>query len=83
MSVRQQTALATPTARRGGRRLRLDPIACDGRGLCAELVPELIRLDDWGYPLLANEGEVPDHLEDVVRYAVDACPKLALRLERI
>ena len=32
----------------GGMRLKVDPIACDGRGLCAELLPELITLDDWG-----------------------------------
>ena len=34
-------------------RLTVDLIACDGRGLCAELLPELITLDDWGYPLLS------------------------------
>ena len=30
--------------------LRLDPIACEGHGLCSELFPERITLDDWGYP---------------------------------
>ena len=39
-------------------RLVLDPIACDGHGICAELFPEGIRLDDWGYPILAP-GDVP------------------------
>ena len=33
-------------------RVRLDPIACDGRGVCAELLPERIELDDWGYPMI-------------------------------
>ena len=33
-------------------RIRVDPIACDGHGVCAELFPERIRLDDWGYPIL-------------------------------
>ncbi len=33
-------------------RLRVNPITCEGHGLCAELLPELIRLDDWGYPIL-------------------------------
>ena len=37
--------------------LRVDPIACDGHGLCAELVPESVRLDDWGYPIVI--GPVP------------------------
>ena len=61
--------------------LRVDPIACDGRGLCAELLPELITLDDWGFPMVAD-GEVPPHLAADARATVKACPLLALRLER-
>jgi ferredoxin len=60
--------------------LLVDRIACDGRGLCAELLPELIELDDWGYPLI-DSGGVPDRLESLARRAVAACPLLALRLE--
>src|SRR3984957_7026183 len=41
-----------------GLRLRVNPAACSGHGVCAELLPELITLDEWGYPLLA-EGGVP------------------------
>ena len=62
--------------------LRIDRIACDGRGLCAELLPELITLDDWGYPII-EKGAVPHHLEGLARDTVDLCPKLALRLQRI
>lgn len=62
-------------------RLRVNPIACDGHGLCAELLPELIRLDDWGYPIL-EEQDVPPKLEAHARRAVDVCPTLALALER-
>jgi hypothetical protein len=40
------------------KRLRVNPIDCAGHGLCAELLPELIRLDEWGYPLLPA-GPVP------------------------
>ena len=61
--------------------LRDDPIACAGRGLCAELLPELITLDDWGFPMVANRG-VPAHLAADARATVKACPLLALRLER-
>jgi ferredoxin len=61
------------------RSLRLNPIACDGRGLCAELLPELIRLDDWGYPIV-EPGPVPRELEGHAKRAVDACPLLALSL---
>ena len=62
-------------------RLRLDPIACDGHGLCAELFPEGIALDDWGYPILRDDV-LDDDLLDHARRAVAACPVLALRLER-
>lgn len=65
-----------------GRRSRLlvDRIACDGRGLCAELLPELIELDDWGYPIIDADG-VPERLEFLARRAVAVCPLLALRLD--
>lgn len=63
-------------------RLRLDPITCDGRGICAELLPELVDLDDWGYPVLAR-GAVPAELLVTARRAAAACPTLALRLERL
>ncbi len=35
--------------------LRVNPIACSGHGLCAELLPELITLDEWGYPVIADQ----------------------------
>ena len=60
--------------------LRIDRISCDGRGLCAELLPELVKLDDWGYPIIAD-GVVPERLEDLARDTVEICPKLALWLE--
>jgi ferredoxin len=62
-------------------RLRVNPIACEAHGLCAELLPELIRLDDWGYPII-DQGLVPSELEGLARKAVDVCPTLALMLER-
>lgn len=61
------------------RRLAVDPIACEGRGLCSELLPELIRSDDWGFPIPAD-GAVPEALLPAARRAVAACPVLALRL---
>ena len=61
-------------------RLRVDPIACDGRGLCAEVLPELVTLDDWGFPLIRDD-DVPAGLREEAREAVRLCPKLALRLE--
>lgn len=63
-------------------RLRLDPITCDGHGICAELFPERIRLDDWGYPIV-DDTAIDERLIAHARRAVEACPVLALRLERI
>jgi ferredoxin len=63
-----------------GAKLKVDMIACDGRGLCAEVLPEVVTLDDWGYPIVT--GPVPPRLEDQAEEAVRLCPLLALRLER-
>jgi ferredoxin len=59
-------------------RLVVDPIACDAHGVCVEMLPELIALDDWGYPIL-TAPDVPEQLERLARAAVSACPTLALR----
>jgi ferredoxin len=61
------------------RRLEVDIIACDGRGLCAELLPELIRLDDWGYPII-DKQPFDRGLLPLVKRTVAACPVLALRI---
>jgi ferredoxin len=61
--------------------LHVDPIACTGHGLCAELFPELIELDDWGYPIVAA-GDIPDELVRHARMAAEACPVLAITLRR-
>ena len=63
-------------------RLGVNPIACSGHGACAELLPELITLDEWGYPVIADGGAVPARLARTVRRAVTDCPTLALRLGR-
>jgi ferredoxin len=60
-------------------RLRVNPIACSGHGLCAELLPELITLDEWGYPVPDGQP-VPRRLERGARRAVASCPALALLL---
>jgi ferredoxin len=60
--------------------LSIDRIRCDGYGMCAELLPELIDLDDWGYPIL-RPGPVPRRLEALAQRAVEVCPVLALKLQ--
>ena len=58
--------------------LRVDWPACRGRGLCHEVLPELIELDEWGYPIIT--GPVTPDLTGRAREAVRVCPQLALRL---
>ena len=60
------------------RRIEVDWPACRARGLCFEVLPEIVRLDDWGYPVV--EGPVTDALLAHAREAVRMCPQLALRL---
>ena len=57
--------------------LRVNPITCDGHGMCAELLPEIIELDPWGFPILASAA-VPRGLIDHARRAAAAGPTLAL-----
>jgi ferredoxin len=63
--------------------LHIDWTACEGRGLCAELLPEILAVDEWGYPVArdgSREPAVPDALVPHARRAVDQCPRMALRL---
>jgi ferredoxin len=60
--------------------LRVDPLLCDAYGYCAELLPEVISLDEWGYPVI-DPGPLPDAVLADAQRAASACPMLALRLE--
>jgi ferredoxin len=59
--------------------IKVDMIACDGHGLCAELLPELVGLDEWGYPIV-SATPVPPELRRNAKRAINLCPKLALTL---
>jgi ferredoxin len=61
--------------------LRVNPIACDAHGMCAELLPEIIELDPWGYPILLS-ASVPRDLADHAKRAAAACPTLALIVDK-
>lgn len=66
-----------------GLRLHIDWTRCEGRGLCTELLPELLDRDDWGYPLARDrsaEPGVPHRLATDAHTAVRVCPRLALTL---
>jgi ferredoxin len=60
--------------------LRVNPIACTGHGVCAELLPELIELDPWGYPIVPRSA-LTDEVLPLVRRAVASCPVLALSVQ--
>ncbi len=60
--------------------LRVNPIACDAHGLCAELLPEHVSLDEWGYPVI-DRGPIRASLLPHARRVVSVCPTLALRLQ--
>ncbi len=67
--VRRQNAL----------RLSVDPIACEAYGYCAELLREMVTLDEWGYPIV-DGSPVPKHLVAVAKKAARDCPRRALLL---
>jgi ferredoxin len=61
--------------------LRVDPIKCSAHGLCAELYPERIWLDDWGYPVI-EPGPIPPRELAHAQRAVAACPAVALAITK-
>ena len=63
-------------------RIEVDPIRGEAHGLCAELLPERITLDEWGYPLI-DGTPLPPSLAALARRTVRACPTLALRLRDV
>lgn len=66
-------------------RLRIDWTRCDGRGLCIELLPNVLEADEWGYPLARSGERQPVLPRGDRRYAdraVAECPRLALQIIR-
>ena len=61
--------------------IAIDRIKCDGHALCAEILPELVRLDDWGYPIIAP-GPIPPQLMPLAQRAMESCPVLAIAIRR-
>jgi ferredoxin len=65
--------------------LQVNPILCDGFGHCAELAPELVHLDEWGYPIISHD---PVPMADIgsyasARYAERGCPRQALHVAKV
>jgi ferredoxin len=62
-------------------RVRVNPITCEAHGMCAELLPERIALDEWGYPIV-DERPLSGELVAHAQRAAQACPTFALLVER-
>jgi ferredoxin len=62
-------------------KLSVNWVHCKGHGLCADLFPERITLDEWGFPII-DPTPIPRNLESHARRAADACPTLALLVKR-
>ncbi len=60
--------------------VKVDPVACEAYGYCAELLPELVSLDEWGYPVV-HGAPVPPHLVELARRAARDCPRRAFLVE--
>lgn len=60
-------------------RLSVDRSRCAGHGLCGMLVPDLIRLDSSGYPVI-SDSPVETWLLGGLKQAIEMCPALALTL---
>jgi ferredoxin len=59
--------------------VRVDPVACDAFGYCAELLPDRVSLDEWGYPVVDGRPLDP-RLVGLALTAVAACPRRAFHL---
>jgi ferredoxin len=74
--VRGRDTASTPE------RLRVDPAACDGIGICAHIAPQLVTVDSWGFPIV-SAGPVDQRTRRQANAALAACPRRALFLEPI
>lgn len=57
----------------------LDRPRCEGHGLCEEVAPKLMHLDDDG-ELVLDVVDVNDEQIDAAKAAVRVCPVAALKL---
>jgi ferredoxin len=58
-------------------RLGVDPVACEGIGICQHVAPMLVRADSWGYPIVSNRP-LRGAARRAAEAAVASCPRRAL-----
>jgi ferredoxin len=75
-------AQTPPPARPPGTRLKAvaERAACCGYGLCAEICPQVFKLDANGFVTIAVDT-IAAELEAQAREAAAACPQSALAIE--
>ena len=56
--------------------------ACCGYGVCAEICPDVYKLDEHGM-VFVDEEFVPAGLEALAREGADACPQSALKVVEV
>lgn len=60
----------------------VDRVACCGYGLCAEICPEVYKLDASGL-VYVDSDIVPEGLEEKAVEGAEACPQAALQINKI
>lgn len=60
--------------------MRVNPVLCEGIGMCAHLAPDLITIDPWGFPILPRGALTPAQVRSA-RKAFQGCPKRALLID--
>ena len=60
-------------------RVIIDKAACCGYGICADICPQVYKLDANGIVYVDDEI-VPQGLEDGAQKGADACPQAALKV---
>lgn len=63
-------------------RVSADRSRCCGYGLCAQLCPQLYKLDEGGLVYLDTEF-VPEGMEEEAREGAAACPAEAILIEEV
>ena len=61
------------------RHLAVDRVACSGHGVCAQLLAG-VTLDEWGYPVVADDRVEAGEESELAGLAVRLCPARALYL---
>lgn len=62
-------------------RLMVDPVRCQGHGICTLFCSERVDLDEWGYAVVDQAPIIDPRLIRRAHRAVAACPEQALLLE--